>query len=286
MLMSGFRPNENTNLGQDQIEALIKHFLEKLIKRLEEEGKISKEDAEHLRSPEVQKNLAFQISHALKRDGENFRLSQLNDPSFTEKFLVVCSAALMLEKNFKNDAKMGLERLLELQLKIKEFENEKRKSDPEFKMKPEHLALILSEKEILELKGLLEKSQKETVELTKTPQPEPEPDSGVQKDPVVSNWLGLLSNMTGGLAATVTYVVGNYMGLNDWNPNDGDAPVDTINSVSDNKFGDPLGLNEATMINYISQGVPIDTPAEEKLALHLGDALEALPLNSPTNRPT
>lgn len=64
------------------------------------------------------------------------------------------------------------------------------------------------------------------------------------------NLMGLLSSQTGGMSFPIQCYLGNGLGFNDWNPNQGDAPIDRINNVNDNQFGDSLSLNAMAAANF------------------------------------
>jgi len=79
-----------------------------------------------------------------------------------------------------------------------------------------------------------------------------------------SNLFGLLTSaMTGTLAIPVTQYLGNALGINDWNPYNGTAPIDTINSLQDTQFGDSMSLNAATAVNYLQLGEIVEMIADQ-----------------------
>lgn len=76
------------------------------------------------------------------------------------------------------------------------------------------------------------------------------------------NLYGVNPNATGGIAFPVFVQVGNGLGIRDMNPNNGGAPIDSINNAFDSNAtgGDPLGLNAITKANYESQGDALEAP--------------------------
>ncbi|OGT56924.1 MAG: hypothetical protein A3F43_04345 [Gammaproteobacteria bacterium RIFCSPHIGHO2_12_FULL_42_10] len=77
-------------------------------------------------------------------------------------------------------------------------------------------------------------------------------DTPQKKDDPYHNLLGLMtSSQTGSIAIVIQYFVGNGLGMTDFNPNNGSAPIDTTNKV-ESVFGDSLGLKAATSKNFDS----------------------------------
>lgn len=147
------------------------------------------------------------------------------DPEFKKKFEKIANSDLSeKEKN-------------------KEFE---KLIEDHFKDDPKKLESIKNDlKEVSN--ALLKKVHKALDPDSETPEPK------IPGNDLYSNLFGLaISGQTGGLQIPITQYLGNGLGFNDWNPNDGNSPIDYQNSTKDTQFGDSLGLNATTTRNYLS----------------------------------
>lgn len=229
-------------LKEQEINSLINHFVDKLIDNMVKDGTLSEDQAYKLRLDENKNKLINTVKNAVCRPGEEIKLNNLtpNDP-FLKRLIVASVSAIIFEKN------IGLDKLDKLQKDVKK----------ENILSPKELEKLMPAAEVAALQQQLLQSKKEIdqqLNYANKLRPEPKPDAQKEKqevDSVTSNLLGLLSKDTGGFAATVFCVVGNYYGIQDFNPNQGYAPIDAQNKIDDTAFGDPLGLNAEAMENYL-----------------------------------
>jgi hypothetical protein len=100
-------------------------------------------------------------------------------------------------------------------------------------------------------------------------------------DPYINLFDVLNSKITGSIAVPVQCRIGNGLALVDWNPNDGSAFIDRINSLKDQP-DDSLGLNNQKTQNYRADGAGMDPMVESVLK-----ALDSEGLNpgTPTMKP-
>lgn len=242
------------DLSEHQLEKYLFSFVEHLVEKLQE-----KQPDRHL-DMEAKRDLAKQITQTLMQNRTDFPREKLEDPTFIHKMVITLAIALTLEK--KED-RFELWRQLFNKKEINETKDLEKKLTPqELKELKEFMAVCCKD-----MVNELEKTWK----LAKLPQPKPGQKSAAeemlakQDDPMV-NLFGLVNSYTtGGLAAVVTFFMGNLYGLTDWNPEHGMAQIDQQNKTSDTGFGDPLGLNEIARENYIEAGVYTETPEEIKL---------------------
>jgi hypothetical protein len=104
------------------------------------------------------------------------------------------------------------------------------------------------------IKKLAEKLSKDLEKAYGIKSPSPEKQNATESD-IYSNLFGLLnSQIAGSIAVPVFQYIGNGLGFNDWNPNNGLAPIDDVNNINDNKAGDPLGLTAMKIENFLQCG--------------------------------
>ncbi len=212
---------------------------------------------------EKKKEFVDSLYKALTSKGETYTRGQLFEPEFIKKLAVCVTVSLSSEKteNLQDDFSKVFKLLESKQLDMNAL----------LKMKPDEFKKKLAEKlspdEVKEVKGLLEKIADKLLKKATPFGMEPKPDASKKlADDMYTNLLGVLNSaVTGSIAVPLQTYQGNGLGIVDYNPNDGTAPIDRINSVSDTQFGDSLGLNAAAVNNYMSMGDTIVDEVQESL---------------------
>lgn len=155
----------------------------------------------------------------------------------------------------KNDEEFQKE-LKGLDEKLKNDFKPQERAEKKNGMLDELLSKFLPEKLQQQLKGILEKFKKELEKtLDKDMKDAPKMPS---PDDVYTNLFGMINSaVAGGHQVPIQGFVGNGLGFNDWSPYDGNAPIESQNSLKDTQFGDSLGLNASTESNYDSIGMTL-----------------------------
>lgn len=215
----------------------IRKILEQLLMNLEKKSKqaLTKEQRNEL------------LDHMVKLVMKPGNHSQLRDKDFLKKLTTVMMIAISLNKS--GELKEFVNKLNNLFKNIDMNKLLKMKG-PEFKKFMEN---ILNPNELKKLNEIINDLSKKLLEnLRKNFGINAnEADEKAVSNDLYKNLFGLLtSSMTGSHAIPIQAYIGNGLGINDWNPYDGEAPIDSINSVKDTQFGDSYGLNASTLNNY------------------------------------
>ena len=189
------------------------------------------------------------VNHILKavtQNGQKLQRKDILEPAFKNKLALCVMTALVLQNN------QHLQEALKLI-----FDSKKANIAALLKLDPKALKANLA-KEFTpeELKKLQEKlklaMQDLFADLKKRFKLEPKPQAVEQSSEYAyQNIFGLISGVTGGLAIPVSVFLGNGLGFNDWNPNDGSAPIDNLKPKSENPNGDPIGIKAHVLENLI-----------------------------------
>lgn len=225
----------NTPLNDEQLKKAVERLVDVLTK--------GQKDV----SPELKKSIVDGVFKTLKRQPEKHRTrGAFADNAFVKK-LSLCIAAAF-QKNNANDLVKALDKFFKDKgLDLKQL----------LKLSPKEFKKTISEKlkpqDINELKNILklfaDKLAKDMEKFKLKPTPKA---TESLKDDLYVNLFGLLNSaVAGGHAVPIHQFIGNGLGLADWNPNDGTAPIDWQNSLKDCLLGDPNSLNAATRQNYI-----------------------------------
>lgn len=263
--IADFAIEKNPALAKPENKAALNSIVTNALKLVFKSGKEEGLTERKLDDYSVMKNLAESVaasatmSASLSESPElNKKLESVldivrdelkNNPEFKKKFDAVAklegpeqSKALdkLLKEHFKDDPK----KLQLLQRGLKEIET-----------------------------AVLKNSYEKLNSAEKAPEPQ------IPGNDPYSNLTGMiLSGQTGGLQIPIAQYIGNGLGFNDWNPNNGSSPLDAQNSIEDSQFGDSLGLNATTMRNYLS--IP------ETAIDSFSSALESAGLRAPSTAPS
>lgn len=197
--------------------------------------------------PKQKKALVDNMLKVLSPNPEKtFKREDILQPEFAKKLTLCVMAAITLDNN--NHLKDAIKNI---------FDAKKLDLNKIMGMKPKEFKDFM-EKNFTpqELKALQDALKNSTDKLFKDMEknfnirPEPQASKKLSDD-LYTNLFGLLNSaVEGTMAVPVTCYVGNGLGFNDWNPYNGDAPIDMQNSVKDTAFGDALGLNAITLEHY------------------------------------
>lgn len=215
----------------------IRKILEQLLMNLEKKSKqsLTKEQRNEL------------LDHMVKLVMKPGNHSHLRDKDFLKKLSTVMMIAISLSK--PGEMKEFVNKLNNLFKNIDMNKLLKMKG-PAFKKFMENILTPNELKKLNEIlndlsKKLLENLRKNFGIITN------KADEKAVSDDLYKNLFGLLtSTITGSHAIPIQAYIGNGLGINDWNPNDGYAPIDSVNSIKDTQFGDSYGLNASTLSNY------------------------------------
>jgi hypothetical protein len=228
-------------------------YISKLITQLlEKNPKLAQQVKEQ---PELLSKLKMEVSKLLKQKFDRSGIEMTLKPMLEESFVKKLSTYVLSAMGIKQDKKLtdDIEKLLKPLLDNKEFMKEFEQKlqmmlDP--KNKPEDFT---KELEKLLNKYFPDKDFKKEMDaiaercnqaLKKSNVPE------LKMPNPLMNLTGLLCNEPGSLMVPQDHYAGNGNAFIDFNPNDGMANIDSINSVSKGAFGDPLGLIAGNVENY------------------------------------
>ena len=188
--------------------------------------------------------------------------------------------------------------LVELEGFLKQLQKANPKLAAALQADPSKVMELLSPEDAKKLQSLMMKVSASALSLALKPTPGSkkkddmlnalsEPSQSAKQDPY-SNLLGLiLSSQTGALPVVIYCYLGNGLGIVDYNPNNGWAPIDSINEIN-LQFGDSLGLEQKTIDNFTA--IPdtiVDTFGVVLKELSTGLADKAQAMNrAQLNRPT
>jgi len=244
----------NKELDDKELKKAISKLLDSLLEMRPELKNTFKN------SPEKKNQLVDGILKVLKAKQPEYTRGEFCEPEFLKKL----SLTLMVATSVQNN-----KQLTDLLKKI--FDDKKIDLKAVAKLSPKEFKKLMNEKftkqDLKQLFGKLEdyfnNLQKDLKKFNIKLKPE---DSKAMTTDAYSNLFGLVNSaIAGGHAIPIPQFVGNGLGFNDWNPNDGSAPIDYGNSLQDNQFGDSLGLNAITAERYLSIPDPIIDGFQDKL---------------------
>lgn len=233
----------NQDLNDQETLRLLKELIIQLVNKLD----IPEEEKQSLL--ENSESVAKNILHGMKTNDQSIQLQNLDDPEYRKKLVPTLMMGLIIGKNEKL-----MEKLEDLRFEFDQAMENNQK-------------FHVDDKEAKEIMFELYNCKKELRQILKL---EPKPIGAAKEeadadakakinstsiDDVAMNLYGLVSMYTtGGLAAVVTYFMGNYQGIVDQNPEHGFAPIDQGDRISF-EFGDPEGLEMQAIENYLAEGI-------------------------------
>jgi hypothetical protein len=199
-------------------------------------------------TPKMKEDLVNGMFNSFKRNNFSRTRDRFTQPQLIKKLTCCIAATLSGNKNAEANLVNALKKL---------FADKNMTLEKLAKMTPKEFKKFINEtltpKEQTQLKDILGQFAKQLATNMEKFKLKPSPKvSESVKDDLYTNLFGLINSaVAGGLAVPITQYIGNGLGLNDWNPNDGAAPINTVNSIKDTQLGDPQGLTAQTRENYL-----------------------------------
>ncbi len=227
--------NNDDVMTPDALKKVIKALIQEVLKKQPE-----------LLEPKKIDELVNQILKAITQNGQKLQRKDIMEPAFKNKLALCVMTALVLQNN------QHLQEALKLI-----FDSKKANIAALLKLDPkalkEKMAKEFTPEELKQLKDKLKLAMQDLFADLKTRfKLEPKPGAVEQStEYAYQNIFGLICGTTGGLAIPVSVFLGNGLGFNDWNPNNGMAPIDNLKPTNTNSGGDPLGMKAHILENLI-----------------------------------